>query len=202
MDALHQILAWYLSLRAPRPGEGTAWRFDYHWPAPQWLMLVSAVMVALFVFGIYRRDGESLHWRSRSILIGLRLAVFALILGMLTELSLTIERTGLPIVAVMVDTSSSMSLQDQYSGPSKGTRLIGELTKSTGREPNRLAIAQHLLTRNDGQLLRDLQRTHQLRVYRFAENATPLEAGDIGEEAQAASHDLSPQESFNAALSE
>ena len=202
MDALQQILAWYLGLRAPRPGEGTAWRFDYHWPAPQWLMLISAVLVALFVFGIYRRDGESLHWRSRSILIGLRLAVFALILGMLMELSLTIERTGLPIVAVMVDTSSSMSLQDQYAGPSKGTRLIDELTKSTGREPNRLAIAQHLLTRKDGQLLRDLQRTHQLRVYRFAENATPLEKGDIGEEAQTASPDQSLQEAFNSALLE
>ena len=202
MDALQQILAWYLGLRAPRQGEGTAWRFDWHWPAPQWLILISAALVALLVFGVYRRDGESLHWRSRWFLIGLRLAVFALILVMLTELSVTIERTGLPIVAVMADTSSSMSLQDQYAGTSKGARLIDELTKSTGREPNRLAIAQHLLTRNDGQMLRELQRAHQLRVYRFAENAIPQESGDLGEVARTGTSDRTLQESFTAALSE
>ncbi len=202
MDALQQILAWYLGLRVPRPGEGTAWRFDYRWPAPQWLMLIFVVLVSIFVAGIYRREGESVGWRSRSILIGLRLAVFALILVMLTELSLTIERTGLPIVAVMVDTSSSMSLLDQYASSSKGARLIDELTKSAGKEPNRLAIAQHLLTRNDGQMLRELQRTHQLRVYRFAENATPLEAGDLGDEASSAAPERSLQESFTAAIVE
>jgi hypothetical protein len=198
MDALQQILAWYLGLRAPRPGEGTSWRFDFHWPAPQWLMLISAFLVAAFVFGVYRRDGESLHWRNRSILIGLRVAVFALIFGMLTELCLTIERTGLPIVAVMVDTSSSMSLQDQYAGHSKGTQLIDELRKSTGREPNRLAIAQQLLTRNDGQMLRELQRAHQVRVYRFAEDATPLESEYLREEVA----NQSSQESLAAALLE
>ena len=202
MDALQQILAWYLGLRAPRPGEGTAWRFDWRWPAPQWLILISAVLVAIFVFGIYRREGESLRWRSRSILIGLRLAVFALILGMLTELSLSIERTGLPIVAVLVDTSSSMSLQDQYAAPSKGARLIDELTKSAGREPHRLTIAQHLLTRNDGQMLRELQYAHQLRLYRFAENASPLDAGDLSEESRTAIQERSLQESFTAALKE
>ena len=106
MDALQQLLAWYLGLRVPRLGEGTAWRFDWRWPAPQWLILIATGLVALSVIGIYRRDGESLRGNGRSILIALRLAVFALILAMLTELSLTIERTGLPIVAVMVDTSS------------------------------------------------------------------------------------------------
>src|SRR4051794_16823681 len=114
MDTLQQLLAWYLGLRLPRPGEGTAWRFDWHLPEPHWLVLLSSVLVVIFVIDIYRRDGESLLWGRRFALIGLRLAVFCLILGLLTELSLTIERTGLPVIAVMVDTSASMSLHDQY----------------------------------------------------------------------------------------
>ena len=202
MDALQQLLAWYLGLRVPRLGEGTAWRFDWRWPAPQWLILIATGLVALIVIGIYRRDGESLRWNGRSILIALRLAVFALILAMLTELSLTIERTGLPIVAVMVDTSSSMSLLDQYAVPSKGTRIIDDLTKSMGQAPHRLAIAQHLLTRNEGQLLRELQQSHQLRLYRFAETATPLEAGELGDDGRSATDERSSKDSFTAAIAE
>ena len=114
-------------------------------------------------------------------LTGLRIAVFCLILGLLTELSLSIERTGLPVVALMIDTSASMSLQDQYSSNSKASRLTGEVAKSFGGATHRLAIVQHLLTRNGGQLLRDLEHGHQLRLYRFAETAIPLEVNDSSE---------------------
>lgn len=180
MEALQRFLAWYLGLRSPRPGEGIAWKFDGRWPAPQWLILVFALLAVVFVAGIYRRDGASLSRARRAVLIGLRLTVFALILGLLTELSLSIERTGLPIVAVMIDTSASMSLQDQYPAASKSSRLVAEVSKSTG-ESSRLMLAQSLLTRNDGQLLRNLEQGHQLRLYRFAETAIPLESDDSAE---------------------
>ena len=178
MVILQRFLAWYLGLSAPRPGEGTQWRFDWRWPAPQWFVLIAAVLAVIFVAGVYRRDGDTLRWRSRSVLIGLRLALIALIAVMLTEVSLTIERTGLPIVAVMIDTSASMSLQDQYPANSKASRLVGDVSRSSGGESHRLAIAQHLLTRNNGQLLREIETSHQLRLYRFAETAIPLESGD------------------------
>lgn len=181
MDAFQNFLAWYLGLRVPRPGEGTAWRFDWHLPEPHWLVLLVFVVVTVFVIDVYRRDGEMLTWGRRATLISLRLAVFLLILGLLTELSLTIDRTGLPIVAVMVDTSASMSLQDRYASNSKTTRMMDDLTRSAIAEPHRLAIAQHLLTRNGGQLLTDLQRSHQLRIYHFAETAIPLESGELGD---------------------
>lgn len=162
MDALQRFLAWYLGLRSPRPGEGIAWRFDWRWPAPQWLILVFILLAVIFVAGIYRRDGALLGRGRRAALTGLRLAVFALILGLLTELSLSIERTGLPVVAVMIDTSASMSLQDHYSAASKSSGLISDFTKSGNTEASRLALSQYLLTRNHGQLLRDLEHGHQL----------------------------------------
>ncbi len=202
MDTLQRFLAWYLGLNAPRPGEGTAWRFDWRLPEPHWLVLLISVMVVLFIVAIYRREGESLPWKNRLGLIGLRLAVFGVILGMLTELGLTIERTGLPTVAVLIDTSASMSLQDQYPSQTKAVRLMDELAKSTSAEPTRLAIAQHLLTRNGGRLLQELQQSHQLRLYRFAESATPLEAGDLGTSSSLEAKPESPQQQFSVALQE
>jgi len=181
METLQQLLAWYLGLRAPRPGEGTSWRFDWRLPEPTWLVLLISMLVVIFVIGIYRRDGQTLRWQERACLMALRLVVFGIVLGMLSELSLTIERTGLPIVAMLIDTSASMSLQDQYPVSSKAAKLNEELAKTANGDCSRLAIVQHLLSRHDGQLLRELQKGHQLRVYRFSETATALEAGDLGE---------------------
>jgi hypothetical protein len=202
MDALQRFLAWYLGLRCPRPGEGIAWRFDWRWPTPQWLILISAILTIIFVAGIYRREGKHLGVLKRSGLTGLRLAVFAVILVLLTELSLSIERTGLPIVAVMIDTSASMSLQDQYLPASKASRLMNDVSKSTKGDSHRLAIAQHLLTRNDSQLLRSLENGHQLRLYRFAETAIPLESGDIVAGQNTEASPLYPFDKFSRVIKE
>ncbi len=201
MEILQRFLAWYLGLQDSRPGEGTTWRFDWRQPEPQWVVLVIPVVVLIFVVGVYRREGQSLLWQSRLGLISLRLLIFALLLGLLTELSLTIERTGLPIVAVMIDTSASMSLQDQYPLDSKSARIVSEAGKSAAVGSNRLEITQHLLNRNNGQLLRSLQDNHQLRLYRFAEAAIPLEFGDLGESTGAERKAESPPD-FSLALKE
>ena len=197
MDLVQRFLAWYLGRRTPRTGEGIAWRFDWRWPAPQWLLLIFALLVVTFVAGIYRRDGTLLNRSRRALLIGLRLAVFAVILGLSTELSLSIERTGLPIVALMIDTSASMSLQDQYAAASKSSALINEAMKSTGGEQSRLVLAQHLLSRNSGQLLRNMEQGHQLRLYRFSETATPIELDDAADVSQP---DTSPPFPFDKAI--
>lgn len=200
METLQQLLGWYLGLRVPRPGEGTTWRLDWHLPFPFWGVLLASIVTVIFVIDIYRRDGEVLRWRQRASLIGLRLAVFTLLLAMLTELSLTIERTGLPIVAIMIDTSASMSLHDQYESKSRSPRAVEELLKSA--DANRLSIAQNLLTKNNGQLLRDLEQTHQLRIYQFAETATPLAAGDLGDLADAQRDPVELKQRFTAVLKE
>lgn len=196
MDVFQRFLAWYLGLRSPRPGEGIAWRFDWRWPAPQSVILIAAILSAAFIVYVYRRDAETLPLRNRAILSGLRIAVFALIAALLAELSLTIERTGLPIVALMIDTSASMSLQDQYPPNSKQSRLVADASKGTGGESHRLAIAQYLLTRNNGQLLRDLENGHQLRPYRFADTAIPLDVADPPDAASSDSAPSFPYEKF------
>ena len=181
MLQLQQFLAWYLGLKVPSPGEGTAWRLDWRAPGPAWLVAVGGVALLVLVAWVYRRDGEALRGRQRFVLIALRLAVFSLVVAMLTELSLTVERTGLPSIAVMIDVSASMSLQDQYPPTSQAARMAKALAQTPGRDGNRLALAQDVLTRNGGEFLRELERDHQVRLYRFAESASPLEVGDLDE---------------------
>ena len=166
MDRIQQFFAWYLVLKAPAPGEGTQWRLDWRSPAPSWVIAIAAGGLIIFVGWIYRRDGESLQVRQRLALTALRLFVFGVILAMLTELSLTVERTGLPSVAVMIDTSASMSLQDQYPAGSAAASLANGISLLPGRDAHRLALTQEILTRNNGKFLRELQRNHQLRLYR------------------------------------
>ena len=182
MDVLQRILAWYLGLRAPRPGEGTSWRFGYQWPAPLWVLWVTAAIAVVFIVGLYRRDGRLLNRGQRGLLSGLRLAVFFLIASLLFELSLTIERTGLPIVALLIDTSASMSLQDQYPAESKTARWIATSGQSKNAETDRLGLTQRMLLRNEGKFVRDLEQRHQLRIYRFSETAYPLDWGRSNDE--------------------
>lgn len=181
MDRIQQFFAWYLGLKAPAPGEGTQWRLDWRSPAPSWMIAVAVVGLIVFVSWVYRRDAESLRVRQRLALTMLRLFVFGVILAMLTELSLTVERTGLPSVAVMIDTSASMSLQDQYPAGSTAATLANTISLLPGRDAHRLALTQEVLTRNNGQFLRDLQRHHQVRLYRFSDTASLLENGNLDE---------------------
>lgn len=182
MLRLQHFLAWYLGLKAPVPGEGTAWRLDWRVPGPAWLIAVGAVSLLVLVVWVYLRDGANLRGHQRGLLVVLRLAVFALIVAMLTELSLTVERTGLPSIAVMIDNSASMSLRDQYPSGSQSARMASGLAQTPGRDGHRLALAQDVLTRSGGQFLMELEREHQVRLYRFADTASPLEITDLGEQ--------------------
>ena len=181
MLRLQHFLAWYLGLQLPAAGEGTAWRLDWRIPGPAWLVAVGSVALLVLVVWVYRRDGAALRGRQRGVLVALRVAVFALVVAMLTELSLTVERTGLPSVAVLIDVSASMSLRDQYPSGSQAARWASGLAQTPGRDGHRLALAQDVLTRHGGQFLADLEREHQVRLYRFADTASPLDAADLDE---------------------
>jgi hypothetical protein len=179
MDRFQQFLAWYLGLKAPGPGEGTQWRLDWRMPAPVWLIAVGVAFLVVLVAWVYRRDAEALRTRQRWALIVLRLLVFAIVLGMLTELSLTVERTGLPSVAVLIDTSASMSLQDQYPPSSQAAAMAKQISLQPGRDAHRLAFAQEVLSRRGGEFLRELQHDHLVQLYQFSETAAMLNAGDL-----------------------
>ncbi len=165
---------WYLDLNAAPAGEGTEWRWVWRWPWPgdwpPWLAVVTVLGVICYVAWVYRRDAQGIAWTKRLGLSGLRLAELLVLAGLLTEISLVVIRTGLPSCVVMIDTSASMTLPGQPSSTTGTAAAAG---------PDRLSLAQDLLTRNNGEFLAELLRNYQLRLYQFSDTAVPLEQTDV-----------------------
>jgi len=183
MYRLKQLAEAYLGVDPTLPGEGTAWKFTNHFPwfgqFPPWSLLLAAVMVCGYVVWIYLRDAKSVPLLPRLGLIVLRLTVVGLVLLFLTGVTLSIDRTGLPVVVVLVDDSASMSLVDEY--PDETTRVaIQKLLVTEGSEETsppamtRLNLEKALLSRNGGRFLKRLLENHKLRIYRFSNTAVLL----------------------------
>ena len=175
---MKSFLEWYLGIPPAQPGQGTQWTWLHQtpWPAwmPQWFVLVLAVAAVVYIALVYQRDAHSASGPKRLLLTALRMGVIATLLVILTELTLVVDRTGLPFIAVLVDDSSSMSPDDRYvDAKDRSAAKSYQQSSGTGRN-SRLSIAQGILTQNDGEFLKRLQERHQVRVYRFSESATPL----------------------------
>src|SRR5687767_6434198 len=118
MFTLKRMLEWYLGVPPSDPGQGTAWNFLWRspWPGwlPDWAVLLSLLVLVAYVVFIYSKDAQTLSWKTRFGLISLRLLVVAMVLFFLSELKLSVDRTGLPVIVVLWDDSESMNFEDQY----------------------------------------------------------------------------------------
>ena len=123
-----------------------------------WNITLSAA-AAFAVIYVYRRDGRS--WFARGALGTLRAALIALIILVLNNPVLTRIKTLVEpsVVAVLLDDSLSMKVQDVSDAPNG---------------PSRLAAAIDLLSGNDKELMRKLAKTHTLRFFAFDRSARPL----------------------------
>jgi hypothetical protein len=136
--------------------------------------LLAILALVAYVVWVYRRDAATVTFPRRLGLLALRLGVLLVATTMLTEISLVVIRTGLPSCVILIDTSASMSLPGRPASTSA--------TATPG--PDRLAMAQEILTRNDGEFLEQLSRGFQLRLYQFSESAVPLEQSEVADREQ------------------
>jgi hypothetical protein len=145
-------------------GEGTLWNLQHSWIWPPWLTLLALALIGLLVIAIYLREGDQVGRRYKLLLAGLRLGVLGLVLLMIAQLAISLERTGLPYVAVLLDDSLSMTVVDPYDRELR--QVIDARLKQAGfAEPSRWNLARTLLTENQGSLLTQLARRYRLRVY-------------------------------------
>ena len=172
------LVEWYLGLPSASPGQGSDWGLESNaaWAGglPAWLAVLLTITVIIAVVVVYLKDAASLSWPRRMGLILLRLASLVLVLIMLGRVTLTLTRTGLPTLAVLIDTSASMGLEDRYDDEeaAKSARL---LTSNDGESKSRLSLAKSLLTQNDARFLAKLQETHRLKLYEFHGTATAVD---------------------------
>ena len=187
MQTFKRILEWYFDISPAPSGQGTAWHLSAKppWPSwmPQWAVLLAAVALAAYVVCVYLKDARLLPLRQRALLILLRLATICLVLAAFSELMLAVDRTGLPLIAVLVDDSASMGFEDRYSAAKTRRRINAMLGNRRSDHGTRLDLAKALLTGDGGRFLKQLSRHHKLRVYRFSGNATVLGRGEyIGDD--------------------
>jgi hypothetical protein len=164
----HTLPSWIehlLGIDAPS-GEGTVWSFEYAWPWPPWLTLLFAVFAATFVVVVYLRERPRSSPRYRMGLAGVRLALMAIALLMISQLALSLKRTGLPYVAVLIDDTLSMNIVDHY-GETLQKNMAERAKEATGSQQDlsRWTLARTLLTEDDGGMFRRLADEHRLRVY-------------------------------------
>lgn len=166
------------------PGEGTSWSLTHAWPWPPWATLLLAVFVVVWVVSIYWREGEASRRRKLTLAL-LRLAAVALVLLMIAQLALSLQRTGLPYVAVLLDNSQSMAHVDRYDGPA-GAALTARAAAAGFPDASRWNLARTVLAEHNAALLRAVAERYKLRTYYLstpggarastAEGATPLVA--------------------------
>lgn len=176
---MKQFFEWYLGIAPAQPGQGTDWSLTYHrpWPnsMPLWVVLLLFVAGIAYICWINNKDAHAVAISRRVMLILLRLGAIAVVLLAMTEISLVVERTGLPLLAVAIDDSGSMGLEDRYAEDAE-RKAASRYVAAGERVNTRLSIAKGLLSENDGAFLKRLQADHQLKLYRFSDSVSPLGA--------------------------
>ncbi|MGI9177849.1 MAG: hypothetical protein ACR2IT_08335 [Pirellulales bacterium] len=129
--------------------------FDEWWQMPV-VVLVAAVVVMAVVW-LVRRDAVDLHPAVKALLVGLRLAAFTAVAVALLDVERIAEHEiVLPSrVAVLVDTSASMSLVDGSEAAGTRSRQAVDLLEAGG-------------------LLEALRPRHEVSVWRFDADAEPV----------------------------
>lgn len=170
-ESFLQKLASWLGVAETRAGEALEPRLRFNEPWAQGVaVLVFLAAAGLFVL-LYRREGKA-SGRVKGFLAALRIAAFALIMLMLGEVVLSVERTGLPYFVVMVDDSASQGVTDRYAD-AKVKEAIAKLAPGSP-EPTRLDLGKSLLDRNDAEWLHKLAEQHKVRLYLVSSAARPL----------------------------
>jgi uncharacterized membrane protein len=139
-------------------------------------LLIAGLLAVITL--LYRRDARGLNGWRPSILITVRAAALLVLLAVLARLSISVERTGLPQVVVLVDDSASMGLRDAYpSEPERGavSRLLGSTATSNAPDAERFELIRGILGRDESRWLRELARHHRVRVARFATEVVPVQ---------------------------
>ena len=176
IDWILHSLSDRLGVAPPQPGEATIPRIRFEQPWPQWLLVFTALLSIALICWLYRHEGKA-STVSKALLAGVRITLVLMAMFMLSEAVLSVERTGLPYLTILIDDSASERIVDQYDKPEIKTAL-DDLAAAARQEPKgksdpppveaqttRLDIAKGLILKDDARLLRELEKQHKVRLY-------------------------------------
>lgn len=177
----HSLPAWLEHLLGIRAGAGESvvWSIDTAWPLPPWATLLLVVLAVGFVAVAYWREGAAISRRYRIVLAALRLTILGMLLLMIAQVTLSLTRTGLPYLAVLMDDSLSMTTVDRDA--EKPRKALADRMQNAGlgkAEASRWNLLRTLTTEDNAALLRKLAAGHKLRAY-FSTGARPCAHQDV-----------------------
>lgn len=170
-DNFRRAVEVSLDIPPPAPGEGVHWRLEfnpYFWDAASdpWLAGLLALGAAGLVVFLYLREGHTASVGYKVLLAGLRMSFVLLTLAvLLPQVKLWFERQGWPDLALIIDDSRSMSERDQYQDPrvKEAAQKLAAIDSLT--DPQRLQLAQALLTRTKPDWLETLLTRRKVKVH-------------------------------------
>jgi len=126
-----------------------------------WIFIILIVVAPLIAAWFYRRVPPTVGRGLRVALAALRTIALIILFAALLEpvLALTTSAGGRPLVAVLLDTSRSMSVEDATEGGARGEEAVELLNEV---------------------LLERIARDAELEAYGFSETLEPLETGRSG----------------------
>ncbi len=179
----HSLPSWmeqWLGIEAAEAGEGTVWYFDHVWWWAPWATVVFLVASVALVFWLYHRESSSAGQFYKAMLGTIRLTLIGIVLVMIAELALSLERTGLPYIVVVVDDSRSMSIVDQYDDKKLNSIIERKLESLDLEEASRINLAKSVLLSDKAALLQKIERRYKLRVY-FLSTTARAQSGTFDE---------------------
>jgi hypothetical protein len=193
IDWILQKLADRLGVAAPRAGEAINRHLRFEQPWTQWQLVFTIIGSVSLILWLYRHEGKA-STASKFVLAGLRICLVLLAMLMLSEVVLSVERTGLPYVTVLIDDSASQRIADQYENPDDQGALDrladaaggGKTAPAEGGPARRLDIAKGLILKDKARLVRELAKQHKVRLYRVSSGARLLAEIDRPEQIEPA----------------
>ncbi|MGZ3430450.1 MAG: VWA domain-containing protein [Isosphaeraceae bacterium] len=189
-DWIYQKLADALNVPPPQAGEAISPRIRFEQPWPQWLLIAVVLGGSTLIIWLYRREGKSSAFY-KYLLAGIRICLLLLLVFMLSEAVLSVQRTGLPYLTIMIDDSASEQIADQYERPE--TRAALQTLASQAAAPalpsspapapvgdgpaadvTRIEIAKGLVLQDKARLIQELQKQHKVRLYLVSNSARLL----------------------------
>ena len=132
-DWILHTLADRLGVAPARAGESISPHVRFEQPWAQWVLVFTVLGSVALIVWLYRHEGRVSAF-SKLVLAGLRIMLVVMAVFMLSEAVLSVERTGLPYLTILVDDSASEQIADQYEKPEVKAALDA-LAAPAGAEP-------------------------------------------------------------------
>jgi len=172
-----RLFEWYLALEPAGP-HGTRWQWElpgFSTVGLSWAWLGAVAVVVIVLYGMELRHRRGVPAWGLPIL---RLIAVAISLLWLGQVTLVVARTGAPSLAILIDESGSMSLEDRYGDDATGARAQSLLRESGHTQPTRANIVKSLLRNEDGRILRELAGRYRLDLHAFSGSVRPIGSAD------------------------